>query len=85
MIQGTVELSEVRYGRRRMLLTRISDGTGFLTLRFFHFSAAQLKGFETGTIIRAFGEVRAGPNGVEMMHPEYKSVADFQPHALCGL
>ena len=74
MIQGTVELSEVRYGRRRMLLTRISDGTGFLTLRFFHFSAAQQKSLSRGTIIRCYGELRRSGPDLEIIHPEYKII-----------
>ena len=32
------------FRRRRTLLCRIADGTGFLTLRFFHFSARQQAG-----------------------------------------
>lgn len=40
-VTGEVQLSEIKYGRGRMLLSRISDGTGFITLRFFHFSNAQ--------------------------------------------
>ena len=46
VVQGAVDLAEVRFGRRRSLLVRISDGTGALTLRFFHFNAAQQAGFE---------------------------------------
>lgn len=74
MIQGIVELSEIRFGRRRMLLTRLSDGTGFVTLRFFHFSAAQQKTLSRGTFIRCYGEVRRSGPDFEIVHPEYKVV-----------
>jgi len=74
MIQGTVELSEVRFGRRRMLLTRVSDGTGFITLRFFHFSAAQQRNLARGSIIRCYGEVRRSGPDLEIVHPEYKII-----------
>jgi ATP-dependent DNA helicase RecG len=74
VVQGEVELAEVRFGRRRSLLVRISDGTGSLTLRFFHFNAAQQAGFERGTGIRCYGEVRAGPTTAEMIHPEYRLI-----------
>ena len=40
-IEGVVEATDIRFGRRRSLLVRIADGTGFLMLRFFHFSSAQ--------------------------------------------
>ena len=76
VIQGKVELAEVGYRGRRNLLVRVSDGTGFLTLRFFHFSAAQQQNFKRGAIVRCYGEVRAGRSGAEMIHPEYEYVAE---------
>jgi ATP-dependent DNA helicase RecG len=74
MVQGTIELTEVRFGRRRMLLSRISDGTGFLTLRFFHFSAAQQRSLAKGSIIRCYGELRRSGTDLEMVHPEYRII-----------
>ena len=79
VVQGTVDLAEVRFGRRRSLLVRISDGTGALTLRFFHFNAAQQAGFERGRGIRCYGEVRAGAATAEMVHPEYRLVDPAVP------
>jgi ATP-dependent DNA helicase RecG len=72
VVQGEVELAEVRFGRRRSLLVRISDGTGVVTLRFFHFNAAQKAGFERGRGIRCYGEARKGAATLEMIHPEYQ-------------
>jgi len=72
VVQGEVELAEVRFGRRRSLLVRISDGTGAVTLRFFHFNAAQKAGFERGRSIRCYGEARKGAATLEMIHPEYQ-------------
>jgi len=71
-VEGTIELAEVVFRGRRSLLVRLSDGTGFLTLRFFHFSAAQQQQLERGTRLRCFGEVRRGKHGPEIVHPEYK-------------
>ena len=71
-VEGEVQLTEVAYRRRRQLLTRISDGSGMLTLRFFYFSASQQANLARGTRLRAFGEVRRGPLGLEMVHPEYR-------------
>ena len=75
-IEGEVELTEVVYRRRRMMLSRLADGTGSITLRFFHFSKQQQKGLSRGTRIRCFGEVRAGFGGMEMVHPEYQRIAE---------
>jgi len=74
VVQGEIQLAEIVYRRRRQLLCRIADGSGFLTLRFFHFSSAQQKAMERGTWLRCFGEVRNGPAGLEMVHPEYRRI-----------
>ncbi len=75
VIQGEVLLTEIKFGRRRSLLSRISDGTGTVTLRFFHFNAAQKASLERGAMVRCFGEARKGASTLEMIHPEYKIVA----------
>jgi len=72
LIQGEVEHSEIVYRRRRMMICTVSDNTGTITLRFFHFSNAQQKALSRGTKISCFGEVRIGTNMREMVHPEYK-------------
>lgn len=74
VVEGEVQLTEVSFRRRRQLLCRITDGSGFLTLRFFHFSGAQQQGLARGLRIRCFGELRRGPLGLEMVHPEYRRV-----------
>jgi ATP-dependent DNA helicase RecG len=74
-IEGEVQLTEVSYRRRRQLLSRIADGSGFLTLRFFYFSAAQQRGLARGVRVRCFGEARRGPSGFEMVHPEYRVIS----------
>jgi ATP-dependent DNA helicase RecG len=71
-IQGEVMSSDIQFGRKRMLIVRVSDGTGSISLRFFHFSAAQKNALQPGLTIRCFGEVRRGKYGLEMMHPEYR-------------
>jgi ATP-dependent DNA helicase RecG len=72
VVEGEVLLAEVAYRGRRQLLCRIADGSGSLTLRFFHFSASQQQGFVRGARVRCFGEVRRGTTGPEMIHPEYR-------------
>ena len=72
VIEGEVELTEVVFRRRRTMLCRVSDGTGILTLRFFYFSKAQQNTLARGQRVRCYGEVRSGPGGFEMVHPEYQ-------------
>ena len=74
VIEGEVRLADVVFGRRRSLVVRLQDGTGTLSLRFFHFSAAQRKSLQPGTRLRCFGQARRGGSGLEMYHPEYRQV-----------
>ena len=74
VIEGEVQLAEVVIRRRRALLCRLTDGSGFITLRFFHFSAAQQESLARGSRLRCFGEARLGPGGLEIVHPEYRKV-----------
>ncbi|WP_414829284.1 ATP-dependent DNA helicase RecG [Alteromonas sp. H39] len=75
-IQGEVKSADIQYGKKRMLVVKVSDGTGTITLRFFHFGAAQRSIMTPGNEVRCFGEVRAGKWGLEMMHPEFSLVDD---------
>ncbi|WP_249976292.1 ATP-dependent DNA helicase RecG [Vreelandella olivaria] len=72
VIEGEVTASDVVKGRRRSLLVRLRDGSGILSLRFFHFSPAQQQQLRPGVTVRAFGEARAGATGLEIYHPEYR-------------
>ena len=78
LVTGAVLLSEVVYRGRRNLLVRISDGSGQLTLRFFHFSRQQQAQFAPDARVSCFGEVRRGSAGFEMIHPEYRVLRDAQ-------
>jgi ATP-dependent DNA helicase RecG len=71
-IEAEVQLTEVSFRGRRQLLCRVSDGSGFLTLRFFHFSAQQQQALVRGLRIRCFGEARRSGQGLEFVHPEYR-------------
>jgi ATP-dependent DNA helicase RecG len=71
-VEGTVVETEVKYRPRRQLLCHIEDGSGVLTLRFFHFYPSQLKSLAAGSRVRAFGEIRHGFVGPEMTHPRFR-------------
>ena len=75
VVEATICAADVVQGRRRSLLCRVQDGSGAtLTLRFFHFNAAQKNSLRVGQRILCFGEARPGPGGLEMVHPEYKAL-----------
>ena len=60
LLEGEVLGCDITFGRRRSLLCRIKDATGIITLRFYHFSAAQKNALTPGARIRCYGEVRGG-------------------------
>jgi ATP-dependent DNA helicase RecG len=78
-VEGTVRSTEVVYRPRRQLVSRIEDSTGELALRFFNFFGSQAKALEPGVGVRAFGEVRAGFFGGEMIHPRFRVLRGAAP------
>ncbi len=81
LVSGEVLLAETVYRGRRNLLVRIADGSGQLTLRFFHFSRSQQAQFQPGVHVTCFGDVRQGSAGFEMIHPEYRLLRKDQDAA----
>lgn len=78
VVEGEIKSCDVVFGKRRSMAARIQDGTGTLTLRFYHFSGAQKNNLKKGSRIRCFGEVRRGKAGLELYHPEYHFVDDLE-------
>ena len=76
VIEGVVAGADVVMGRRRSLLVRLQDGSGTLSLRFYHFSQAQKDALKRGTQVRCYGEARPGASGLEIYHPEYRALTD---------
>jgi ATP-dependent DNA helicase RecG len=81
-VEGRVELTEIVGSGRRALVCRIGDGTGFLNLRFFHYTAAQTTRLKRGARIRCYGEPREGYYGLEMIHPDWQVLAEDESPAL---
>lgn len=82
LVEGEIESTEVVQRGRTMLLCHIQDGTGVLTLRFFHFTTAQKYSFVKGVRIRCFGEVRQAGFKLEIVHPEYRLFTNDTPMPL---
>ncbi|MDP8566260.1 ATP-dependent DNA helicase RecG [Methylophilus aquaticus] len=78
-IEGVVVHNEVSYKPRKMLNVHVQDDSGILNLRFVHFYPSQIAAMQVGTRLRAFGEVRPGFFGVEMVHPQQRKVSEETP------
>ncbi|WP_425086065.1 ATP-dependent DNA helicase RecG [Thiosulfatimonas sediminis] len=81
--EGTVIAQAMTRGGRNSLLVTLQSPTGAcLTLRFFHYHYRQAQSFTRGKTVRVYGEVRSGPNGLEMVHPAYSFINLQKPQPL---
>ncbi|NOQ36775.1 MAG: ATP-dependent DNA helicase RecG [Methylococcaceae bacterium] len=80
LISGQVEFTDILRRKKRSMVCRISDGTGAINLRFFHFNTQQFTALSTGKLVSCFGSVRQGFAGLEIVHPEYKIVSALDSH-----
>jgi len=78
-VEGQIVHTEVQYRPRKMLVATLQDGSGKLNLRFLHFYPSQITALKEGAHLRAFGEVRGGFFGWEMVHPQYRAVRADEP------
>ena len=78
LVEGVIDHCEIKYGGRgrRSLLCYLSDSTGAILLRFFHFNKAQQNNLSNGKRLRCFGEARRGPARLEFVHPEYQLIQE---------
>lgn len=72
LVQGNITKVDVIRARRKMLIVTITDGNGFISMRFFHFNEGQKQALKEGVVFRGYGEVRQGAKGYEIIHPEYQ-------------
>jgi ATP-dependent DNA helicase RecG len=74
-VEGVVEHVERGFRFRPQLKVIIGDDSGrALLLRFFHFRKSQVDLLAKGTRLLCFGEVRQGPQGLEIVHPQYQRI-----------
>jgi len=75
-IIGEITNNQITHGKRRMLVVDLFDGTGNVQLCFFSFSASQKNSLSVGRTIRCYGEIKRGPRGLQIVHPEYRALDD---------
>jgi ATP-dependent DNA helicase RecG len=78
-VEVVVHSNELQFRPRRQLVVRAGDDSGEITLRFFSFYPSQQAALSEGSRIRAFGEVRGGFFGAEMVHPRFRKIGDDEP------
>ena len=71
--------TEIAFRPRRQLLCHVRDQSGTLLLRLLNFYPSQQKALQPGTRLRAFGEVRGGFFGAELIHPRFHTMRGEEP------
>ena len=71
-VEGAVVETKIVFRPRRQLVCRIRDASGEMNLRFFSFYPNQQKALAADARVRAFGEVRPGLIGGEIIHPRFR-------------
>lgn len=79
VIEGVVQSVDRPVKGKTKLLCELRDETGRMHLRFFHVLIFQAHAFKPGTRLRCYSEVRLGPKGLEMTHPEFQVIAEDKP------
>ena len=78
-IEVVVHDNEVQFRPRKQMIVRAADDSGEIVLRFFSYYPSQQAVLAVGSRIRAFGEVRGGFFGPEMVHPRFRKVGEDEP------
>lgn len=72
VIEGIITNTKMNWQRKPTLSCEISDGTGKIHCRFFHFNAQQQQNMQSGFRMRCFGEIRYYRGEYTIIHPEYQ-------------
>ena len=79
VVEGVIQHCDFPKRGRTKLMCELADETGRVHLRFFHVLTYQSTQLKPGTRLRCYSEVRVGPLGLEMVHPDFQVVRENHP------
>lgn len=79
VVEGVIRSVGQPQRAKTKLLVELRDETGFMHLRFFYVKQFQKDALKQGARVRCYGDVRLGPKGLEMTHPEFKVIDADNP------
>ena len=85
LIAGQIATVEQVMRGRRQLRVELRDDSGSLLLRWFNYYASQVAALVPGRHIRAFGSVRDGPYGLEILQPNVRQGGGELPATLTAV
>lgn len=74
VVEGVLQRVSTNERGRTKCLCELKDESGRIFLRFFHVMSFQLDRLKLGARLRCYSEVRLGPKGLEMIHPEFQVI-----------
>ena len=81
LVEVEVVESTVAFRPRRQLVVKARDASGLVVMRFLNFYPSQQKALAAGAKVRAFGELKPGFFGGEMVHPRFRVLRRPEPLA----
>ena len=82
LLSGELIQCQTHTARRAVLTCEINDGSGVVSLRFFHFNKQQASALaraaEQGKWLKCFGDIKWGRQSLEITHPEYRIIDQYQ-------
>jgi len=82
VVEGVIRDVKIERAKRNTLVCRIADSSGYLSLRFFYYNAAQAEKLIIGKKVRCFGEVSYFRDHYQIVHPEYHLIDEHNPVAI---
>lgn len=82
VIEGEIvrkEIVLIQKGKRKTLVIWIKDDSGICSLRYFNFHKGMEESLIPGKLLRCFGEIKSGFQGLEMIHPETRTLDNTTP------
>lgn len=79
VVEGVITNVALPAKTKTKLLVQLKDHTGKMSLRFFHTMPYAKDSFKVGVMLRCYGDVRLGPQGLEMTHPEFRVIREDKP------
>lgn len=76
LVEGEILSIEVRQHGRKSARVVLQEGSDVVLLRWLNFRPAWLAGLAEGQRLRAYGSVRAGRDGFEIVHPTLSKQTD---------
>jgi len=82
VVEGLIQQTHILPAKREILACELYDGSGHLSVKFFHFYPGMKSRLKEGVTLRCFGRVSGQFNHLDMIHPEWRIMSVVENPAL---